>query len=122
MALLRAYSWPGNVRELRNVVERSILFATDGLADVGCLPREIAELGSPEPTPAAPPPLAPALEPLLDEAGAIERAMQLSAGNLSVAAVMLGISRSTLYRKMSQHGLKRISPLAMRFNADRELN
>jgi transcriptional regulator of acetoin/glycerol metabolism len=122
MALLRAYSWPGNVRELRNVVERSILFATDGLADVGCLPREIAELQNPAPAPAALPAPTPALEPLLDDAGAIERAMHLSGGNLSVAAVMLGISRSTLYRKMSQHCLKRISPLAARLNAGQPLD
>jgi transcriptional regulator of acetoin/glycerol metabolism len=31
MKRLRAYRWPGNVRELHNVLERAMLFSTDGL-------------------------------------------------------------------------------------------
>ncbi|WP_371420265.1 sigma-54-dependent Fis family transcriptional regulator [Tardiphaga sp.] len=122
MSRLRAYTWPGNIRELRNVVERGILFAHDGIADVACLPREIA----------ASEPLVRGLRPPMVDHGAdesrslgsaeqaaINDAMRVSGGNLSVAASMLGISRSTLYRKMSQHGLKRVVPLYLhgRFGA-----
>lgn len=117
MQRLRAYSWPGNVRELRNVVERGILFARDGIADVDCLPREIA-LGEDIRQGFEPPPddggtaFSGSLEGA--EQDAINRAMRKSGGNLSVAAMMLGISRSTLYRKMSLYGLKRANPLSFR--------
>jgi DNA-binding NtrC family response regulator len=39
------------------------------------------------------------------ERGAIERALARADGNISVAAVALGISRPALYRRMSKHGL-----------------
>ena len=118
--LLAAHSWPGNIRELRNVVERSILFATDGVADVACLPRDIA--GSPTESPPVESPVAEspaaAANPVrpdvgvTDEHAVIDEAMELSGGNLSVTASVLGISRSTLYRKMAVHGMKRISPIS----------
>lgn len=111
MARLKAYSWPGNVRELRNVVERGILFAQDGIADLACLPREIAfgEQAVELPIPVYP------NDPASQDAGgpeqaAINRAMRVAGGNLSAAAAILGISRSTLYRKMNHYGLKRSNP------------
>lgn len=39
------------------------------------------------------------------ERGAIERALSRAAGNISVAAMTLGLSRPALYRRMSKHGL-----------------
>ena len=39
---LKSYSWPGNVRELRNVIERAIILAEDGLISGKGLPPEIA--------------------------------------------------------------------------------
>lgn len=39
------------------------------------------------------------------ERGAIERALARAAGNISVAATSLGLSRPALYRRMSKHGL-----------------
>jgi len=41
------------------------------------------------------------------ERQAIHRAIRQVAGNLTLAARALGISRSTLYRKMSQYGIDR---------------
>lgn len=111
--MLAAYSWPGNVRELRNVVERGILFAQDGIADVNCLPKEIA-CGQVMPDlPTSAQPDIPQLDSSLGgaEQAAISQAMRVSGGNLSVAASLLGISRSTLYRKMSHYGMKRSGPL-----------
>ncbi len=112
LAMLERYAWPGNVRELRNVVERSILFTQGNVADIDVLPRDISQnvdfcelracridenadrsIGGDE------------------ERKAISRAMRMAGGNLSVAAAMLGVSRSTLYRKMSLYGLKRLSPI-----------
>lgn len=39
---LKSYSWPGNVRELRNVIERAIILADNGLISGKGLPPEIA--------------------------------------------------------------------------------
>jgi DNA-binding NtrC family response regulator len=118
--MLEDYPWPGNVRELRNVVERSILFAQDGIADIDVLPREIIEAAAREQEAAltigAVDHAAPATEN--GEVNAINRAIRMAGGNLSIAAVMLGVSRSTLYRKMSQYGLKRISPIEINTRTD----
>ena len=35
---LKGYSWPGNVRELRNVIERAVILARDGLIELAHLP------------------------------------------------------------------------------------
>ena len=115
LAALAEYHWPGNVRELRNIVERSILFATDGMADVDVLPREVVQS-----------------DPLDDytavagtgggdveqdgERNAIDKAMRRAGGNLSVTAALLGVSRSTLYRKMNHYGIKRISCIELHQN------
>jgi transcriptional regulator of acetoin/glycerol metabolism len=114
LARLKAYDWPGNVRELRNAIERGILFARDGIADLSCLPKEIA-CGNP----AMEVPGAPCLDEWQGsendgpEQSAINRAMRMAGGNLSAAASLLGISRSTLYRKMNHYGLKRSMPLEL---------
>lgn len=113
LEMLADYDWPGNVRELRNVVERGILFGRDGIADVECLPREITQgMSAAEKASMVLPAqvIAPDNSPQGVEQHAIHNAMRKAGGNLSVAAAMLGVSRSTLYRKMSHYGLRRISP------------
>jgi len=106
MEMLRAYAWPGNVRELRNMVERALLLSVDGEAGVDCLPEEIGPRRCLEgPSPKG------SLENA--ELRTIENAIRSSGGNLSSAAQILGISRSTLYRKMSQYGLMRALPPGM---------
>ncbi|MBY6261206.1 sigma-54-dependent Fis family transcriptional regulator [Azospirillum sp. 412522] len=119
--LLQRYDWPGNVRELRNVVERAVLLSTGGSIDVGDLPDELRDacacataegwplLGSPLPPAiaAAPPPSSSAMSLTVTEQRTIEDVIAATGGNLSDAAAVLGISRSTLYRKLSQHGIQR---------------
>ena len=96
---LRAWNWPGNVRELRHVIERVVIMSEQPTLQLdGVLP---------EPSPADHS-LSSAGIPLnLDqlEKVAIERAMGLHAGNLSRVAQTLGVSRSTLYRKMARHDI-----------------
>jgi DNA-binding NtrC family response regulator len=107
--MLRAYAWPGNVRELRNVIE-SLLLTAEGETVTG---DEVAALfeAAPQVSDCAADPRLPAsaLGPAasLEEA---ERAMIMQAigrshANLAEAARSLGISRSTLYRKMERYGL-----------------
>ncbi|PWC76881.1 sigma-54-dependent Fis family transcriptional regulator [Azospirillum sp. TSH64] len=122
--LLQRYDWPGNVRELRNAVERAVLLSTSGSIGIDDLPDELRDacgcvvadgwplLGSPTPPIVAPaavvsPPTAMALTET--EQRTIKDVIAATGGNLSDAAAVLGISRSTLYRKMSQHGIRRIS-------------
>ena len=113
--LLQGHDWPGNVRELRNVVERAILLSTGGTVEVHDLPDELRDTcgcpetgGWPSPYPAVAGPAGPVPMSLtVTEQRTIEDVIAATGGNLSDAAAVLGISRSTLYRKMSQHGIQR---------------
>jgi DNA-binding NtrC family response regulator len=95
--LLTSYSWPGNVRELRNVIERAIILAEGSEIRAAHLPKNLTgEL------PAAEDDLAPLAEVELEH---IRRVTAATRFNMSRAAEILGISRSTLYAKMEQAGL-----------------
>jgi sigma-54 dependent transcriptional regulator, acetoin dehydrogenase operon transcriptional activator AcoR len=104
MAALRSHSWFGNARELRNLIEQLLLTCSDEMVTVDDLPSELtcevpsaATSQQPEATP-----------PRLDEAehNAILRALHHEHGNLAAAARRLGVSRSTIYRKICRHGLE----------------
>jgi transcriptional regulator of acetoin/glycerol metabolism len=109
-ALLRGYAWPGNVRELRNMVESLLLMAEgDAVTEA-----EVAALFESAPAPVSPTePVAVAVTAAgangasLEQAerAAIAQAIRVSGANLAEAARSLGISRSTLYRKMERYGL-----------------
>lgn len=118
-AALRAYSWPGNVRELRNVVENLMLMAPDRHLRVQDLPEDILapeNAGSEThadvdgPGNAEAPNIPTSSEPCqLEDAErrTIVSALETYQGNVSMAAKCLGISRTTLYRKMKHYGLNR---------------
>lgn len=89
------YNWPGNIRELRNVIERSIILAENGLITERCLPRELV-YGAETSLPLT-------LESL--EKQHILRMLDLFSGNRQKTADSLGISRKTLYRKLSQYAI-----------------
>jgi transcriptional regulator of acetoin/glycerol metabolism len=103
LRLLLAYDWPGNVRELKNCVEY-LGFTVEGDEILERhLPPEIRSSG----TKAAP--QATACEEPRD-LGSMERAfladtLRKHHGNAVETARNLGISRSTLYRKMKKHGI-----------------
>lgn len=95
-AKLQKYTWPGNVRELRHAIERAVVLCnSDTLhADDFLLYAPSAKDNKPETL---------NLEAL--ERHAIERAVELSEGNMSRAAKTLGITRYALYRKLEKLGL-----------------
>jgi hypothetical protein len=89
------YDWPGNVRELKHAVEFAVVRAkTDaiGLAD---LPPEI-QAAAAESLPVDFP---------IDERGRILAALRHTEGNRKAAAKLLGMSRATFYRRLSQLGI-----------------
>ncbi len=112
---LAAYNWPGNVRELENALHCAMLSARDGEVDLRDLPPAIRGARGSGPHSLAPiPPDAGPVEPdeqtvlpLYEvERRAIVRALRVSQGGVSRAAKLLGISRTTLYRKLAEYGLE----------------
>ena len=100
MQCLMNYSWPGNVRELRNVIERGIILAENGIITEAALPRELTQRcdGRAMDTP---------LIPLSEvEKHHIRRVMDSVDANRSQAAAILGIGRKTLYRKLKEYELE----------------
>jgi DNA-binding NtrC family response regulator len=97
-AALMAYAWPGNVRELRNVLERAAL-----LCDRSVLSASDLQLAGPSGSaPAAPGPPADTLTLTIEEAERHHIAAVLAAndGDVPRAARVLGVARSTLYKKL----------------------
>ena len=92
---LRAYSWPGNVRELQNAARHAAAFSQGADVDLAHLPIEIAEpAANREP-----------LRSLADvEREHILRTMEACGGRHAEAARVLGIGRTTLWRKLNEYG------------------
>jgi two-component system response regulator HydG len=96
MSLLLNYDWPGNVRELENAIERALVIGKG---------QEIVPSDFPMQSAVQPPSSGRRLE---DVARAhIERVLEESGWNLTRAAEILAIDRSTLYSKIKSYGLKR---------------
>jgi PAS domain S-box-containing protein len=101
MDLLLDYSWPGNVRELENAMGHAFVHCTADKILREHLPQDVLE--------AAPRIAGPAwgkmgsLEEV--EKTVIEEMLRRSKGNRSLAARRLGISRSSLWRKIKRYGL-----------------
>jgi len=99
MALFQNYAWPGNIRELERVLEYALVFVKGAVITKDLLP----ELESPRPRPAAPAHLH--RQRWDSERLIIEKALHQARGNREAAARVLGISRSSLWRKMKAYDL-----------------
>ena len=95
MDLLVRYDWPGNVRELENAVERALVI-TRG--------QELKPADFSFQLQAAAAPNGRTLEEV--ERAQVEHVWRQSAGNHSAAARVLGIDRTTLYKKLKRYGLE----------------
>jgi transcriptional activator for dhaKLM operon len=101
---LRAYHWPGNVRELELTLERVIQASEKSVIALDDLPAALAHSG---PTLITADAAALADSQAFGEREAILRAGRQAAGNLGRTAALLRVSRATLWRKMSRHGITR---------------
>ena len=103
VAMLSAHPFPGNVRELLHVAQR---LAAAGVAkvDVAHLPRAVRLASLPSPPKA---PRAPEARATPDDARAeVDAALGRTGGNISQAAVLLGLSRHGLKKRMLRLGLR----------------
>ena len=92
---LSDYDWPGNIRQLQNVIESSLVLATEGLITTDMLPYYIIERNS-------------TVEKFRSaklyeiEQAVIKEILSRNNGNISQSARELGITRKTLYNKIKQ--------------------
>ncbi len=101
---LLAYPWPGNFRQLRNVLRLIMTLAQGKVIDMQYFPEELLR----DSKPAVPASRLPSSAVEEDQGGERQRilsALEACYWNLSRTAKRLGISRSTLYRKMERHGI-----------------
>lgn len=108
MAQLEAHSWPGNARELRNVLERAVILAGDGLiqpqhvavggGERAAQPRATSESGGTEVQLPVGTTVAEA------ERALIEATLKHTGGNRTRASALLGISQKTLFNKLKEYG------------------
>jgi DNA-binding NtrC family response regulator len=101
MRRLIAYDWPGNVRELENAIERAVALGSGPILHVADLPSSLQYPTServPERDELLP------LEEL--ERRAILRTLRQTTGDKLAAARILGIGKTTLYRKLKQYHME----------------
>jgi two-component system, NtrC family, response regulator AtoC len=99
---LLSYAWPGNVRELRNAMERAVALTQHENISVDDLPERIRAYKTPHVSMAAQD--TAELASLAElEKHHIARVLATVGGNKTVAARILGIDRTTLYKKLQQY-------------------
>ncbi|MCK5845008.1 MAG: sigma-54-dependent Fis family transcriptional regulator [Victivallales bacterium] len=101
--LLCSHEWKGNVRELRNCVERMVVLSRDKILQPNSVPFHIREAATPETSKKLLSETSLNLED--NERMLIAAALDKAGGNRTKAAVLLGISRRTLHRKLNEYGL-----------------
>jgi len=105
-AVLAGYLFPGNVRELEHAIQHAVVLARGGEIDLEHLPRDICATVCPDEPSASSPgeiqPLAAAVREF--ERAYMLRALELTSGNKTRAARMLGMSRKHLWEKLRRLG------------------
>jgi DNA-binding NtrC family response regulator len=116
---LRTYNWPGNVRQLKNCLERAVLLSNNGRITVSDLPPEVVR-----PAPMISPIMVSASQPGATSDGVsittsspaslreMERqqilaALEQTGWHRGKTAEILGISASTLYRRLRDYDLEK---------------
>lgn len=98
---LMKYDWPGNVRELRNILERAVILQKGPDVRPSCLLADVREV--PEPVKETEGRASATLDGV--EEAHIKNVLQLNSGNFARTARALGISLTTLKRKLRKYRL-----------------
>jgi two-component system response regulator HydG len=104
LAALIRYHWPGNVRELEHVIERAVLLGNRSTIGLEDLPASCVPVGTPNAPLSAAVARAYTLREL--EREYIQRVLEDAKGNKTEAARILGVDRTTLYRKLEDYKIK----------------
>jgi len=102
MTRLMSYDWPGNVRELENVIERAVALGAGAVIHTVDLPTNLQTSPLPNASSLSPEGIIPLREL---EKRAILRALEELGGDKMMAARLLGIGKTTLYRKLREYQL-----------------
>ena len=122
MEILERYDYPGNVRELENAIEHAVALSEESVIRPIDLPTAVraprmlprhVDTSAPIGRPSAARPDGNESRDSWSlaevEKEHIQRVLALHRGNATSAAKQLGISRTTLWRKLREYGLKRVS-------------
>ena len=102
--LLERYPWPGNVRELENVVQRAVIFSSDGVLTPESFQLEV--FASPQEAASGTLPEISAAATRKAEIAALRKTLELTHGNKLRAAKLLGVSYKTLLNKIKEYELE----------------
>jgi DNA-binding NtrC family response regulator len=110
LRIMMEYSWPGNVRELEHAMERASTLSSGPVLYLGDFPTQLQQQGLEArqtiPNGHQPETAAPGVTTLADlERGAILDAIRKLHGDKLQAAKLLGIGKTTLYRKLKEYGI-----------------
>jgi len=100
LKLMLAYDWPGNVRELENCLERACALSSGPVLYVFDLPSPIRSAQQPPASSDAKDKIIPMLE--MEKRTILGTIEQLN-GDKLMAAKLLGIGKTTLYRKLKEY-------------------
>ncbi|MGH7872990.1 MAG: helix-turn-helix domain-containing protein, partial [Candidatus Binatia bacterium] len=101
LAVLQSHDWPGNIRELEHVLERAVLLGKDDTVGLNDLPQQMIAHG--ERAFVAGQAVAKQLTLRDLEREYIGRVLETTHGNKTEAARILGVDRTTLYRKLEEY-------------------
>jgi DNA-binding NtrC family response regulator len=122
MESLQAYDWPGNIRELKHCMDRMSAMHSEGAFQMQDLPsplqyaraaaglERLSSVVAEDPAAYLPEvamaPVSPVISIPQSERQTIAKALASTGGERGKAAKILGIGRTTLYRKMKQYGIE----------------